>query len=74
MSNRYIRQQVDMTEPSVRHVPAVASQGQSPWTDLFSGLIVGFIIGLAIMKLTALALVLLRMSIRRVYRRQISLV
>ncbi|KAK8086805.1 hypothetical protein PG994_001779 [Apiospora phragmitis] len=74
MSNRYIRQQVDTTELSVRPMPVPASSGQSPWTDLFSGLIVGIIVGIAMMKFTALALVLLRMTVRRAYRRQISLV
>lgn len=72
MSNRYIRQQVDTTEPSVRKVYTPVSQGQSPWTDLFSGLIVGVLVGIAMMKLTARALVFLRMTIRQAYRRQIS--
>ncbi|KAK8134138.1 hypothetical protein PG984_006150 [Apiospora sp. TS-2023a] len=72
MSNRYIRQQVDTTEPSVREAYTPASRGQSPWTDLFSGMIVGVLVGIAMMKLTALALVFLRMTVRQAYRRKIS--
>lgn len=72
MSNRYIRQQVDTTEPSVAKAYTPASHGKSPWTDLFSGLIVGALVGIAMMKLTALAMVFLRMTIRQAYRRQIS--
>ena len=76
MSNRYIRYQVDITEPSVRPMPmpVPSSRGPSPWTDLANGLVVGFLVAIAMMKLTALAIVLLRMSVRRIYARQISLV
>ncbi|KAK6845298.1 hypothetical protein PG995_015408 [Apiospora arundinis] len=72
MSNRYIRYQVDTTQPSVRPMPVSSPRGRSHWADLAGGLIVGFLVAIAMMKLTALAIVLLRTSVRRVYRRQVS--